>query len=95
MSKLILARSIGEHVAALVAERGVDGRPMALVVQPRARRALAGLLKLRAPSVLVISIAELPPAQGIEVVAVIGAPAPQPAALPPAAQTFEPESVPA
>lgn len=90
-----LARSIGEHVAALVAERGVDGRPMALVVQPRARRALAGLLKLRAPSVLVISIAELPPAQSIEVVAVIGAPAPPPAALPPAAQTFEPESVPA
>ena len=88
-----LARNIGEHIAALVAERGVDARPLALVVQPRARRALAGLLKLRAPSVLVISIAELPPSQGIEVVAVIGAPLPQPAALPAANSNSEPESV--
>ena len=72
-----LARSIGEHVAALVAERGAAA-PLALVVQPRARRTLAGLLRQRAPSVLVISIAELPPAQPIEVVSVIGAPAPLP-----------------
>ncbi|MFM5924009.1 MAG: flagellar biosynthesis protein FlhA [Novosphingobium sp.] len=78
-----LARAIGEHAAALVAQRGVGAAPLALVVQPRARRALAALLRLRAPSVLVISIAELPPSQPIEVVAVIGAPA-SPPALPPA-----------
>jgi flagellar biosynthesis protein FlhA len=69
-----LARNIGEHVAALVAERGAGAQPLALVVQPRARRALAGLLRLRAPSVLVISIAELPASQPIEVIAVIGGP---------------------
>ena len=83
-----LARSIGEHVAAMVAERGASAPPLALIVQPRARRALAALLRLRAPSVLVLSIAELPAAQPIEVIAVIGAPAlPQPSAQP------EPESV--
>jgi len=87
-----LARSIGEHVAALVAGRGVGAAQMALVVQPRARRALAALLRMRAPSVLVLSIAELPAAQPIEVVAVIGAPAPSPPALPPAAQPHETES---
>ena len=70
-----LARNIGEHVAALVAERGPSAPPLALVVQPRARRALAGLLKQRAPSCLVISIAELPASQPIEVIALIGAPA--------------------
>ena len=58
-----------------MAERGASAPPLALVVQPRARRALAGLLKLRAPSCLVISIAELPASQPIEVIAVIGAPA--------------------
>lgn len=73
-----LARNIGEHVAALVAERGIGAAPLALVVQPRARRALAALLRLRAPSVLVISIAELPAAQPIEVVSVIGASVPPP-----------------
>ncbi len=69
-----LARNIGDHVAALVADRGANAAPLALVVQPRARRPLAALLKLRAPSVLVLSIAELPASQPIEVVAVIGAP---------------------
>ncbi len=88
-----LARGIGEHVAALVGERGAAAPPMALVVQPRARRALAALLRMRAPAVLVISIAELPPAQPIEVVAVIGGPAPPPPALPPADSTQETESV--
>ncbi|MFN3516092.1 MAG: flagellar biosynthesis protein FlhA, partial [Novosphingobium sp.] len=58
--------------AALVAKRGPGGAPLALVVQPRARRALAALLRPRAPSVLVLSIAELPAAQPIEVVSVIG-----------------------
>ena len=50
-----------------------EGTPIALIVQPPARRALAALLKLRAPRCLVLSIAELPPAQPIAVVGVIGA----------------------
>ncbi|HEX8056639.1 MAG TPA: hypothetical protein VF481_08255, partial [Novosphingobium sp.] len=49
---------------------------------PRARRALASLLKLRAPSCLVLSIAELPAAQPIEVIDVVGGPSPQAAGLP-------------
>jgi flagellar biosynthesis protein FlhA len=77
-----LARNIGEHIAALVAQRGPAAAPLALVVQPRARRALATLLRQRAPSCLVISIAELPASQPIEVIAVIGAPAqPEPPLL--------------
>ncbi len=71
-----LARNIGEHIAALVDSRGASAPPLALVVQPRARRTLAALLRLRAPSCLVLSIAELPAAQPIEVIAVSGAPAP-------------------
>ena len=67
-----LARTIGEYVASVVAERGPAAQPIALIVQPRARRALAALLRLRAPSCLVLSIAELPATQPIEVVAVIG-----------------------
>jgi flagellar biosynthesis protein FlhA len=50
------------------AERG----PIALIVQPPARRALAALLKLRAPRCLVLSINELPANQPIAVVGVIG-----------------------
>ncbi|HEX4848299.1 MAG TPA: flagellar biosynthesis protein FlhA [Novosphingobium sp.] len=73
-----LARSIGDYVAALMAERGAAAPPPALVVQPRARRALAALLRLRAPACTVLSIAELPVSQPIEVVAVIGA-SPRPA----------------
>jgi flagellar biosynthesis protein FlhA len=69
-----LARNIGEHIAALIADRGPSATPIALIVQPRARRALAALLKLRAPSCLVLSIAELPPAQPIEVIDVVGGP---------------------
>ena len=85
-----LARNIGEHIAGLIAERGVAAPPLALVVQPRARRALAGLLRQRAPACLVLSISELPAAQPIEVLAVIGAPEPPPLAPEPA--TFaEPE----
>ncbi len=67
-----LARNIGEHIAALTAERGPNAPPLALVVQPRARRALAALLRLRAPACTVLSIAELPAAQPIEVISVIG-----------------------
>jgi flagellar biosynthesis protein FlhA len=81
-----LARGIADYVAALIAERGAEARPVALIVQPRARRALAALLRQRAPSCLVLSIAELPPAQPVAVVAVIGGdlpPSVQPSALPP------------
>ncbi|MDE2412510.1 MAG: flagellar biosynthesis protein FlhA, partial [Sphingomonadales bacterium] len=67
-----LARTIGEHIAALIARRGPGAAAPALVVQPRARRPLAALLRLRAPQCLVLSIAELPAAQPIEVIAVIG-----------------------
>ncbi len=69
-----LARMIGERIAALIAARGTGATPLALVVQPRARRALAALLRLRAPGCLVLSIAELPPTQPIEVIDVVGAP---------------------
>ena len=50
-----------------------QGAPVALIVQPPARRALAALLKQRSPRCLVLSIAELPPTQPIAVVGVIGA----------------------
>jgi flagellar biosynthesis protein FlhA len=73
-----LARTIGEHIAGLIAARGPGAQPIALIVQPRARRALAALLRLRAPACLVLSIAELPAAQPIEVIDVVGA-APPPA----------------
>jgi flagellar biosynthesis protein FlhA len=71
-----LARSIGERVVAEVA-----GRPAgaALIVQPRLRRALAALLRLRAPACAVLSISELPEQQPIEVIAVIGGEPPPPA----------------
>ena len=77
-----LARNIGEHIAQLTAERGPHAAPLALIVQPRARRALAALLKLRAPSCTVLSIAELPAAQPIEVISVIGGQAPPAPGLP-------------
>jgi flagellar biosynthesis protein FlhA len=62
------------------AEKG----PIALIVQPPARRALAGLLKHRAPRCLVLSITELPAAQPIAVVGVIGSPSETPALSAPA-----------
>ncbi|WP_177198299.1 flagellar biosynthesis protein FlhA [Novosphingobium sp. CF614] len=79
-----LARMIGERIAGLGEARGPGAIPLTLVVQPRARRALAALLRLRAPSCLVLSIAELPATQPIEVIDVIGAapPAHQPPGLP-------------
>ena len=75
-----LARAIGDRIATLTAERGAQATPLALIVQPRARRALAALLRMRAPQCTVLSIAELPPSQPIEVIEVIGG-APQPAPL--------------
>jgi flagellar biosynthesis protein FlhA len=60
------------------------GGAVALIVQPPVRRAMAALLKNRMPQALVLSIAELPPTQPVEVVAVIGeaAAAPPTGALP-------------
>ncbi|MCB2065030.1 MAG: FHIPEP family type III secretion protein [Erythrobacter sp.] len=77
------ARMIGERIGALVTENGARG--LALIVQPPARRALAALLRQRAPGCLVLSIAELPASQPVEVLAVIGGaeqPAPNPAPAP-------------
>lgn len=50
-----------------------EGGPVALIVQPPARRALAALLKQRVRACLVLSINELPATQPVEVVGVIGA----------------------
>lgn len=58
------------------------GGPVALIVQPPARRALAGLLRQRARSCQVLSINELPATQPVEVVSVIGAEEREPAGLP-------------
>ena len=46
-------------------------------MHPPARRARAALLRPRAPQCLVLSIAELPATQPVEVVAVIGGAQPQ------------------
>ena len=67
-----LARSIGERIAAIVASRPLGTGVPALIVQPRARRPLAALLRMRAPGCAVLSINELPAAQPIEVIAVVG-----------------------
>ena len=77
-----LARSLGERVAAIVASRQPGEGAPALVVQPRARRPMTALLRLRAPGCLVISINELPVAQPIEVISVIGGEAEQPQETP-------------
>src|SRR5690606_28396908 len=67
-----LARSIGERIAAIMAQRAPGTATPALIVQPRARRPLAALLRLRAPGCAVLSINELPAAQPIEVIAIVG-----------------------
>jgi len=69
----MIARRIGE----LTGEHG----PLALIVQPPARRALAALLRSRARTCLVLSINELPASQSVEVVGVIGEPEPAGEAL--------------
>ncbi len=56
--------------------------PIALIVQPPARRALAGLLRQRASRCLVLSINELPATQPVEVIGVIGAEEPAQLAAP-------------
>jgi flagellar biosynthesis protein FlhA len=73
----MIVRAVGDVIAA-------EGGPVALIVQPPARRALAGLLKQRARPCLVLSITELPATQPVEVVGVIGAEA-EPEAAPAAA----------
>src|SRR5690606_23174548 len=82
-----LARSLAERIAAIVASRGPGETTPALVVQPRARRPMSALLKLRAPACLVISINELPVAQPIDVIAVIGGESDQPDAAPALTET--------
>ncbi len=61
---------IVERIGAYIDEaRG----PIALIVQPPARRALTGLLSQRASRCLVLSINELPATQPVSVIGVIGA----------------------
>ena len=67
-----LARSIGERIAAILASRSPGAGAPALIVQPRARRPLTALLRLRAPGCAVLSINELPAAQPIEVISIVG-----------------------
>ncbi|MFN4112577.1 MAG: flagellar biosynthesis protein FlhA [Sphingomonadaceae bacterium] len=74
-------RMIAERMAAAVAQAD---RPVALIVQTPARRALAALLHNRVPRALVLALSELPATQPITVLEVIGAPPtePQPAPEP-------------
>ena len=65
-----------------------EGGAIALIVQPPARRALAALLGPRAPRCLVLSISELPAAQPIAVIGVIGAPDERP--VPAAPLSYDP-----
>lgn len=60
---------IASRITAMITE--AEG-PIALIVQPPARRSLAALLRQRARSCLVLSINELPATQGVEVIGVIG-----------------------
>ena len=75
-----LARMIGERLAEIGTERlaalGASAPPVALIVQPRVRRAMATLARNRARVTVVLSIAELPETQPIEVISVIGGAAP-------------------
>ncbi|MEL6737716.1 MAG: FHIPEP family type III secretion protein, partial [Pseudomonadota bacterium] len=63
------AAMIVSRVQAIIAEVNA---PVALIVQPPARRALARLLKQRAARCAVLSINELPATQSVEVVGLIG-----------------------
>ncbi len=82
-----LARSIATRITAVSDERearlGAGAPGIALIVQPRLRRPLAALLRVRAPACAVMSIAELPESQPVEVIAVIGGdPPPAPSLAP-------------
>lgn len=78
-----LARMLGERMAELAATRPPGTCPPTLITQPRVRRALASLLRLRAPGCLVLAINELPASQPIEVIEVIGGAQNTPEAEPP------------
>lgn len=65
-----LASSIAAQIAQLSEQ---SDAALALIVQPPVRRTLARLLKHRVPRCLVMSIAELPASQPVDVRAVIGA----------------------
>ena len=84
-----LSSRIAARVRALIDARAPGANPPAFVVQPPTRRAIAGLLRLRAPECLVLSIAELPATQAIEVIDVIGAPEGEPE-LPANQSQFQP-----
>jgi flagellar biosynthesis protein FlhA len=86
-----LARSIGERIATIISKRPAGGATPALIVQPRARRPLAALLRLRAPGCAVLSINELPAAQPIEVISIVGGEEQAPVQLPGGAEMIEHE----
>jgi flagellar biosynthesis protein FlhA len=72
-----LSARIAGRVRDLLDARGPGEIAPAFIVQPPSRRAIAALLRFRAPECLVLSISELPVAQAIEVIEVIGAPEPE------------------
>ena len=76
-----LARSISDEMGLLLSSRPNPDVAVALIVQPRARRAMAMLLKQRVPACHVVSISELPADQPIEVFAIIGGKASETRAL--------------
>jgi len=81
---------IVDQVSAIVEEVNA---PVALIVQPPARRALTRLLKQRATRCAVLSINELPSTQAVEVVGLIGgdiSPEPAPALAQPNTQPSAP-----
>ncbi len=68
---------IEPDLAGMIANSASDfvkasGGPIALVVQPPARRAIANLLKARTPRCIVLSINELPATQPVEVIGLVG-----------------------
>ena len=72
-----LGQSIADELDRVLA--GAEaGSPVALIVQPKARRPLTQLLAARFPDTPVLSLRELPERQPVEVVAVIGAAEPHP-----------------
>ena len=89
------ARKAGRDVESLLAEMAANGGAgggAALIVQPRLRRAMAALLRLRAPGCVVLSIAELPETQPVEVIAVVGGEPPPQRGLPAPEPSHEPSS---
>ncbi len=77
-----MARTLGQEIDRICAARPAQNRQVALIVQPRARRVLTQLLRLRVPACTVLSINELPPEKPIDVIAVVGEQAAPAKALP-------------